>query len=138
MDMCLPDDKYSIFLIEVKKVDCFKLIKKSIKCANNRVAAIPGISGSVDGDLHIDDDYCPTNVPATSIPIDTLVNTALNIEDDKDEHKYTNGWDKMRLDDKIGKFAVNPTIHFDDVALLEVFSEEYEEEEDYWDISVDL
>ena len=58
--------------------------------------------------------------------IDTLVNTALNIEDDEDNHKYTNGWDMMRLDDKISNFAVNSTIPFDDVALLGVFSEEEE------------
>ena len=138
MDLRVPEDEDPNFLIEVKKVDCFKLIKKSIKCANNRVAAIPGISGSVDGDLHIDDDYCPTNVPATSIPIDTLVNTALNIEDDEDEHKYTNGWDMMRLDDKIGDFAVNSTTTFDDVALLEIFSEEKEEGKTDWGVSTDL
>ena len=52
-------------------------------------------------------DYCLTNVSATYIPIDTLVNTALNIEDYEYEHKYTNGWDMMRLDDKIVKFVVN-------------------------------
>ena len=68
----------------------------------------------------------------------TLVNTALNIEDDEDEHKYTNGWDMMRLDDKIGDFAVNSTMPFNDVALLEVFSEEEEEDEDDWDVSADL
>ena len=55
--------------------------------------------------------------------IDTLVNTALNIEDDEDNHKYTNGWDMLRLDDKIGNFAVNSTISFDDLSLLEFFSE---------------
>ena len=97
MDMRVPEDEDTNIVIEVKKVDCFKLIKKSIKCAKNHVAAIPGIFGSVDGDLHIYADYCPTNVPATSIPIDTLVNTALNTEDDEDEHKYTNGWDIIFL-----------------------------------------
>ena len=101
----------------------FQAHKKPIKWANDRVAAIPGVSGSVDGDLHIDDDYRPTNALSTSIPIETLVNTALNIEYDGDEHKYTNIWDVMRLDDKIGDFAVNSTMPFDDVDLLEVFSE---------------
>ena len=32
----------------------------------------------------------------------------------------------MRVDDKIGNYAVNSTMTFDDVALLEVFSEEEE------------
>ena len=44
----------------------------------------------------------------------------------------------MRLDDKIGDFAVNSTIPFDDVALLEVFIEEEEEDEDDWDVSAKL
>ena len=74
--------------------------------------------------IHIDAYYCPTNVPETAIPIYTLVNTALNIVDGEDEHKYNNGWYIMRLDDKIGDFAVNSTMPFDDVALLEVFIEE--------------
>ena len=56
MDLRFLEDKYLDFVIKVKKVDCFKLIKTSINCANNRVAAIPGISGSVDDNLHIDDD----------------------------------------------------------------------------------
>ena len=96
------------------------------------------ISGSVDGDLHIDADYRPTNVPATDIPINTIVNTALNIEDDEDEHKYTNGWDMIRLDYKIGNFVVNSTMPFDDVTLLEVFSEEEEEDKGDWGVSTDL
>ena len=82
MDLCFPDDKDSIFLIEVKKVDCFKLIKKSIKCANDRVAATPGIFGSVNGDLNIVADCLTSNTPSISIPFDTLVNTSLNTEDD--------------------------------------------------------
>ena len=44
----------------------------------------------------------------------------------------------MLLDDKIGKFTVNSTIYFDDVALLEVCSEEEEEGEDDWDVSTEL
>ena len=123
MDLHAPEDEDPDFVIEGKKVDCFKLIKKSIKCANYRVVAIPRISGSVYGDLHIDADYRPTNFPATAILIDTLVNTALNIEDDEDKHKYTNGWNMMRLDDKISNFAVNSTIPFYYVALLEIFIE---------------
>ena len=79
----------------------FQAHKKSIKCSNDRVAAIPGISGSVNGGLHIDSSYHPTNFPVTIIEIDTLVNTALNIEDDEDEHKYTSGWDMLRLDEKL-------------------------------------
>ena len=69
-----------------------------------------------------------TKAPPTSqkksIPIGALVNTALNIEDDEDENKYTSGWDMMRLDEKIGDFAVNSTMTFDDMDLLEIFSEE--------------
>ena len=57
MDPRVPEDEYPDLVIEVKKVDCFKLIKKSINCANNCVAAVTGISGSVNGDLRIDDDY---------------------------------------------------------------------------------
>ena len=57
MDMRVPEDKYPDFLIKVRKVDRFKLIKKSIKCANGRIAANPVISGSVDRDLHINADY---------------------------------------------------------------------------------
>ena len=88
-DLRVPEDEDTAFVIEVKKVDCFKLIKK-IKCANNCVAAIPGISGSVNGDLHIDAEYLPSSVPEIDIKMDTLVNTALNTEDDEDEHKRTN------------------------------------------------
>ena len=44
----------------------------------------------------------------------------------------------MRLDDNIGDFVVNSTMPFDDVAVLEVFSEEEEEVEDDWDVSTDL
>ena len=60
MDLRVPENEDLDFGIEVKKVDCFKPIKKSIKCANYHVATIPGISGSVDWDLHIDDYYRPT------------------------------------------------------------------------------
>ena len=46
-------------------------------------------------------------IQAHHIPaIDVLVLT-LNIEDNEDEHNYINGWNMMRLDDKIGNFAVN-------------------------------
>ena len=116
----------------------FQAHKKSIKCASNHVASITDISGSVDGNLHIDTDYRPTNFQATDIPIDTLVNTDLNIEDDEDYHKYTNGWDMIRLDEKIGDFTVNSTIPFDDVALHEVFSDKEKEGKDDWDVSTDL
>ena len=116
----------------------FQAHKKIIKCANDCVAAISGIYGSVDGNLHINSDYRPTNVPSTFIPIDTFVDTALNIEGDEDEHRYTNVWDMMRLDDKIGNFAVNSTIPFGDLALLELFIEEEEEGKYYWDVSTDL
>ena len=44
----------------------------------------------------------------------------------------------MCLDDKIGNFAVNSTMPFNDAAILEVFSEEEEESEDDWDVSMDL
>ena len=47
----------------------------------------------------------PPNVPATAIPIDSLVNTALNIEYDEYDHKYIKWLDMMRLDDIIGDFA---------------------------------
>ena len=72
MDLSVPEDKYPDFIIEVKKVECFTLIKKSIRCANNGVAAILSIYSPVDRDLHIDAEYRPTNVPATAIPIDTI------------------------------------------------------------------
>ena len=42
------------------------------------------------------------------------------------------------MDDKIGDFALNSTIPFDDVALLEVFSEEEEERKGNWGVSKDL
>ena len=64
------------------------ILLKKIKCANDRVSAITDISSTVDGDPHIDADYQPTNVPATAIPIENIVNTALNIEDDEDKHKH--------------------------------------------------
>ena len=86
----------------------------------------------------IDAYYRPTNDPVTAIPIDTFVNTALNIEDDEDERKYTSGWDMMRLDEKTVDFAVNSTIPFDAVDLLEVFSGEEEEGEDDWYVSTYL
>ena len=44
----------------------------------------------------------------------------------------------MRLDDKIGDFAINSAIPFGDVALLEIFSEEEEDNRDDWDVSSDL
>ena len=89
-------------------------------------------------DLHIYADYRPTNVPSTSIPIDTIFNPDFNVEDDEDDHKYTNGWYMMRLDEKMGNFVVNSNIPFDDVARLEVFIEDEEEGENDWDVSTDL
>ena len=56
MDLRVPDDECPDFVIEVKKVDCFNLIKKLIKCANDHVDAITSISGLVDWDPHINDD----------------------------------------------------------------------------------
>ena len=56
MDLRVSEDKYTNFLIKLLKVDCFNIIKKPIKCANDCVSAIPGISVSVEGDLHIDAD----------------------------------------------------------------------------------
>ena len=138
MDLSVPADEDPNFVIEVKKVDCFKLIKNPIKCDNYRVAAITGIYGSLNREIHINADYLPTNYLATSTPMDTILNNALNIEDYEDEEKYTNGWDMMRLDDKIDNFAVNSTIHFDDVSLLEVFSQEEDEGKDYWNMSMDI
>ena len=44
----------------------------------------------------------------------------------------------MCLDEKFGNFAVNSTMPFDDAALLEVFSEEEEEDKDDWDMSAEL
>ena len=79
MDLRVPEDENSNFVIEVKMVDFFNLIKKSIKCANNCVSAITAIYSSVHGELHINADHRPTNVPAIAIPIDTIFNTALNI-----------------------------------------------------------
>ena len=45
------------------------------------------------------------------------------MEYSEDKHKYTNGWDMMSLDEKIINFAVNSNMDFNDVDLLEVFSE---------------
>ena len=56
--------------------------------------------------------------------IPTPVNTSHKIEVDEGEHKYTNGWYMMCLDEKIGNFAVNSTITFNVVDLIGVFSEE--------------
>ena len=42
----------------------------------------------------------------------------------------------IRLDDNISNFSVNLTMPFDDVALLEVFSEEEEEDKDDWGVYV--
>ena len=53
MDLRVPEDKYPNFLIEINKGWLFQAPKKSIKCANDRVAVISGISGTVDGDLLI-------------------------------------------------------------------------------------
>ena len=78
MDLHVPENEDPDSVIEIKRL-IFKLIKKSIKCANNFVAAIPGISSSVGEDLHIDANYRPTNFQETGIPIDTLVNNSLNI-----------------------------------------------------------
>ena len=44
----------------------------------------------------------------------------------------------MRLDDKIGNFAVNSTITFYGVALLDIFSKEEGEVDDDWYVSTYL
>ena len=44
----------------------------------------------------------------------------------------------MRLDDKIGDFVFNSNINFDDMAILELFSEEEEEGGGDWGVSTDL
>eukprot|EP00563_Minutocellus_polymorphus_P018233 CAMPEP_0197732096 /NCGR_PEP_ID=MMETSP1434-20131217/39598_1 /TAXON_ID=265543 /ORGANISM="Minutocellus polymorphus, Strain CCMP3303" /LENGTH=85 /DNA_ID=CAMNT_0043319219 /DNA_START=71 /DNA_END=325 /DNA_ORIENTATION=+ len=54
--------------------NCGKLVAHSIKWANERVKAIPGISGRVEEGLDVDADYERVEVQATAIPIDTLVN----------------------------------------------------------------
>ena len=56
MDMHVPEDEYPEFVIQVKKGWLFQAHKKPIKRANNRVATILDISGSVDWDLHINTD----------------------------------------------------------------------------------
>ena len=57
-----------------------------------------------------------TNTPPTSqkhpYHLTLLPIPPLNIEDDEDNHKYTNGWDMMRPDEKIGDFKVNSTYAF--------------------------
>ena len=53
--------------------DCGKLVGHSIKCANERVKAVPGISGEVDGQLTVDPTYQRVDVAPTAVPIDTLV-----------------------------------------------------------------
>ena len=90
------------------------------------------------GELHINADYRPTNVPLKSTPIDTLINTVLNIEDDKNKHKYTNVWGMILLDENTGDFVVNSIMPFDDVDLLEVFIEDEKEYRVDWDVYVDL
>ena len=44
----------------------------------------------------------------------------------------------MYLDEKIGNFAVNSTINFNDVSLIEICSEEEEEDKDDWDVSTEI
>ena len=44
----------------------------------------------------------------------------------------------MHMNEKIGDFAVNSIIPFDDVSLFGVFNEEAEESEDGWGVSKDL
>ena len=50
----------------------------------------------------------------------------------------SNGWDMIRLDEKMGDFAVNSIMSFDDVELLELFSEEEKKGKKYWGVSTDL
>jgi len=57
--------------------DCGGLVRHSIKCANDRVKAIPGVSGTVEKCLVIDPEYKRVEVTPDAVPIDTLVNTAL-------------------------------------------------------------
>ena len=55
MDLRVPEDEDTDFLIEVKRV-IFQARKKIIMCANDRVDAIPDIYGLVYGNLHINAD----------------------------------------------------------------------------------
>ena len=123
MDMRVPEYKDSKIKLKWKRLIVSISYKKSFNFANNCVAAIRIIYGSVYWYHYIYAYYNPTNVQAIAIPIDNLFVTALNIEGYEDTHKYTNDWHMLHLDDKIGNFAVNSTINFDDVDLLEVFIE---------------
>ena len=100
------------------------------------MASIPGISGAVEGELIVDPEYRRKEVAATEIPIDTVVNTALALEDFDDESNdgERDGLsESMDLTDDIGDFEVDDTSTIDDVALLEVFSDDEDDEEVEWE-----
>lgn len=73
----IPEDEDPDFVEQLDPSDCGKLVGHSIRCANVRVKAVPGISGEVDGQLTVDPTYQRVDVAPTAVPIDTLVNTAL-------------------------------------------------------------
>mmetsp|Transcript_21520 Transcript_21520/g.44287 ORF Transcript_21520/g.44287 Transcript_21520/m.44287 type:complete len:705 (+) Transcript_21520:260-2374(+) len=129
-----PEDEDPDLVEEIKPADCGALVRHAIKCANDRVAKIPGLSGAVDGELLVDPEYRRVEVAATDIPIDTLVNTALAVEDFDDEDGDGDGGDDesdlMDLGGEIGDFEVDDTSTMDDVALLEVFSDDEDEEDE--------
>ena len=115
---------------QLDAADCGALVRHAIGEANKRVANIPGISGTVDGDLQVDEQYRRVEVAVTTIPIDTLVNTSFDgIPTSKEEFEEAEA-QEIDLTGEIGDFPVDDGLGDDDVALLEVFSDDDEEEEE--------
>ena len=112
--------------------DCGKLVGHSIKCANERVKAVPGISGEVDGQLTVDPTYQRVDVAPTAVPIDTLVNTALegvNAQAEEVEVDVEAGGDNgpINLTDDLEEFSLDGLAGDLDVDVEDVFSDEDDE-----------
>lgn len=112
--------------------DCGKLVAHSIKCANTRVEAVPGISGKVDADgqLTIDPAYQRVDVAPTAVPIDTLVNTALegvNAQAEEEEVETDGNDGPVSLTGDVEEFSLDGLADDLDVDVEDVFSDEDDE-----------
>ena len=123
----VPEGEDPDLVWEIDASDCGGLVRHSIKCANDRVKAIPGISGTVEKCLVVDPEYKRVEVTPDAIPIDTLVNTALEGVNEQAGEVEVDEADLVDLTDEIEEFEIGDLGGDLDVDVEDVFSDDDDE-----------
>jgi hypothetical protein len=127
MEPRTPEGEDPDIVEEIDASDCGGLVRHSIKCANERIKAIPGISGTVEKCIIVDPEYKRVEVTADAIPIDTLVNTALEGVNEQAAEVEVDEADLVDLTDAIEEFEVGDLGGDFDVDVEDVFSDDDDE-----------